>query len=96
MLRVRFKQPTEDYRPVKWPLKHPYWCTGSSGDPEDHYFVLVAYADSEDEILENWPEAEDLDSEEVDAYKFTSRFPKPQWFKEPAPRSEAGDTGEGG
>lgn len=32
-------------------------------------------------VLEFWPDAEDVNSEEVDAYSFTSRFPKPDWFK---------------
>ena len=77
MLRVRFH--ADDYRPVKWPVKHPYWCTGYGDD----YAIVVAYADNEEEILENWPEAQNLDSEEVDEYLFTSRFPKPDWFSEP-------------
>ena len=33
-----------DYRPVKWPIKYPYWCSGESDDS----FILVAYAEDED------------------------------------------------
>lgn len=77
MLRVRFKANAEDYRPVTWPIKHPYWCTGYSGDNS----IIVAYADSEDEILELWPEAQELDVTEVSQYLFTDRFPKPDWFE---------------
>jgi hypothetical protein len=80
MIRCRFKidmaECGNDYRPVVWPIKHPYWCSGQGHD----YFILVAYADDEDEILTNWPEAWELDSEEVLEYTFTSRFPKPDWF----------------
>lgn len=76
MIRCRFKQPTEDYRPVKWPITHPYWCSGQG----DSYWILVAYADNEEEILSNWPEAYDLDSEERSEYTFTDRFPKPDWL----------------
>lgn len=77
MIRARFVVAHEDYRPVNWPIKHPYWCTGynSSSDP-----IVVAYADDEDEIRRNWPEAQEIDATPVDGYTFTDRFPKPEWF----------------
>lgn len=65
---------------MNWPIKHPYWCTGAG----DGYSIIVAYADDEAEILRNWPEAHDIDSEEVDGYAFTSRFPRPTWLQEPS------------
>jgi hypothetical protein len=80
MIRCRFKANGNDYRPVNWPVKHPYWCTGYSGE----YAVIVAYADDEAEIIRNWPEARDLDSTEETEYVFTSRFRKPDWFTVPA------------
>ena len=83
MIRCRFKQPTEDLRPVVWPLRHPYWITGMGGDLPDEYSTIVAYADDEAEILRNWPEAYDLDSEECAHYTFTSRFACPKWFTPP-------------
>lgn len=76
MIRCRFQQPTDDARPVVWPIKHPYWITGEGED----YFIIVAYADNEAEILRLWPEAINLDSEERAEYLFTSRFRKPDWF----------------
>lgn len=82
MIRCRFKQPTEDPRPVNWPVKHPYWISGQGDD----YFILIAYADDEAEVLANWPEATDLDSTERAEYLFTDRFPKPDWFDGEAPR----------
>ena len=77
MIRVRFKANEDDYRPVNWPVKHPYWCSGEG----DGYSIVISYADNEDYIMKNWPEASDLDSEEVSGYIFTDRFPKPDWFK---------------
>lgn len=77
MIRCRFKQPTDDPRPVNWPIKHPYWISGEGWD----YHIVIAYADDEAEILLNWPEAIDLDSEPAVRYNFTSRFPKPEWFE---------------
>ena len=77
MLRVRFRANESDYRPINWPVKYPYWCTGYG----EGYSIVVAYADDEEEILRNWPEATNIDSEEVTEFLFTSRFPKPSWFK---------------
>lgn len=77
MIRARFKANEEDYRPINWPVKHPYWCTGYG----DGYSVVVAYADSVAEVLKNWPEAKDIEFTEESEYSFSDRFPKPEWFK---------------
>jgi hypothetical protein len=77
VLRVRFKTKHKDYRPAIWPIQHPYWCSGHG----EGYHILLAYVDSIEQLREQWPEAYDLDSEEVTEYQFSSRFPKPDWFK---------------
>lgn len=77
MIRVRFKTQEEDYRPINWPVKHPYWVSGSGSN----YWVLVAYADDEAELLRNWPEAYDLVSQHASRYVFTDRFPEPDWWE---------------
>jgi len=77
MIRARFKANPEDYRPVKFPPPYPFWC---SGYPEDHS-IVVAYADSEKQILEFWPEATDIEATEEDEIIFSERFPKPDWWK---------------
>jgi len=77
MIKVRFKTWCEDYRPLNWPIKHPYWCTGGG----DGYSIIVAYADSVEEIQTNWPDATDIDVfEENTKYEFTQRFQQPSWF----------------
>jgi len=76
MIRARFHANETDYRPVKWPVKHPFGCIGYG----DGYSIVVAYADNVEEIMENWPEATELDIEECSGYTFTSRFPKPAWL----------------
>lgn len=80
MIRVRFKVHVDDYRPINWPIKHPYWCSAEGDDEIGEFFILIAYADDEAEVLQNWPEAVEIDSEECDSYTFTDRFPKPEWF----------------
>lgn len=79
MIRARFYTAEKDYRPIKWPIKYPYWCSGETGELSA---ILIAYADSLEEIYEMWPEAENVEWEEVDKIEFTSRFPKPDWYKE--------------
>lgn len=78
MIRARFKVNPDDPRPVAWPIKHPYWVTGYG----ENYSIVVAYADDQEEILRQWPDASDIDTEEVSEYVFTSRFTKPEWFME--------------
>lgn len=82
MIRARFyikkSDCGNDYRPVKWPMKYPYWCSAESSNS----FVLVAYAEDEDSIKELWPEAYDINVLEKDTeIRFTLRFPKPEWYE---------------
>lgn len=78
MLRIRFKANYKDARPVNWPVKHPYWVSGAAAD--ESYAIVISYADDTQYIMDNWPEAKDLEIQEVDGYTFTDRFPKPEWF----------------
>ena len=82
MIRVRFKTDPNDPRPVKYPPPHPWWCSGFQGEGYSAYCIVVAYADSEEQILEYWPDAEGLDvmNTDLDTYTFTDRFPCPEWF----------------
>ena len=61
MIKARFyirkDDCNNDYRPVKWPIKYPYWCSAESSNS----FVLVAYAEDENSIKELWPEAINAD-----------------------------------
>lgn len=82
MMRVRFKANGQDYRPVEWPVKHPFWCSGYSNDGDNA--IMIAYADDLAEIQRLWPESSDFDVIEADIlaghYKFNDRFPMPAWF----------------
>lgn len=75
MIRARFHANEDDPRPMTSP-NHPYWITGYGDD----FSIIVAYADDEAEILALWPEATQIDAEPADAYRFTDRFPKPDWL----------------
>lgn len=49
MIRARFMTTSSDYRPVVWPIRHPYWCTGYC----DGMSVIVAYADAKQGAAEH-------------------------------------------
>lgn len=77
-LRHRFYQPTDDYRPIKWPPPGPYWCSGIRDS--DDASVIVAYTKTPEQVTEFWPEAEDIDTQERDELTFTDRFARPDWW----------------
>jgi hypothetical protein len=78
MIRARFKANPDDYRSVIWPVKYPYWCSGYGDD----YSIVVAFVENLKQLKKQWPEAEDIDFEEVEKVEFTERFAKPDWYKE--------------
>lgn len=78
-LRARFRTNQEDYRPVIVPPPGPYWCTGYG----DNYSVIVAYLQSGVSLYTYWPDAYNVEYEEVDKPEFSARFPKhPEWNEE--------------
>lgn len=79
MIRARFTVNDQDYRPVVWPIPHPYWCSGYT----ENRAVLVAYADDLAQVLHQWPDAENIDVMEdgLTEYTFTTRFAKPSWLE---------------
>lgn len=76
--RYRFHASEEDNRPVKWPPLGPWWETGVG----DGYTTVVAYLPPDADLKEYWPEADNIDYEEREEITFTSRFPRPDWWKE--------------
>lgn len=81
MIKARFHANADDPRPIHWPVKYPYWVTGYAVD--NSFAVIITYADDEKYILENWPEATNIETTQVEQYEFSERFPKPVWFDPP-------------
>lgn len=87
MIRARFTVAVEggDYRPLQWPIKYPYWCsgyklTGTVDEPQVGAAILIAFADQVEDITALWPEAADIEASEVAGVTFSERFPKPDWY----------------
>jgi hypothetical protein len=78
-VRHRFHANADDYRPMTFPPPGPYWCSGSGDD----YSIVIAYLPRgvKPSSKKLWPEASEIESEDVEGITFTDRFPKPSWWK---------------
>jgi len=77
--RYRFRtKALDDYRPLIFNPKYPWWCSGTG---EDHA-VIIAYLPADEDLLKYWDDAYDVDVEDREEIVFTSRFSKPSYFEE--------------
>lgn len=67
MIKAKIKT-TESDRPQKLPYPHPYWK--SAYDAKDKSYVVTVFADNEEQILEYWPKAVILETEEAERSDF--------------------------
>ena len=82
MNRFRFYVPGDDGRPLTVPPPGPFWVTGYS----DTHTVVVAFAPSLQDLTAPgaWPDAEEIEDMGEMPITFSGRFPKPEWYTEPA------------
>lgn len=77
--RYRFKTYSiEDYRPIIFNEKYPWWCSGYGDDNA----VIIAWLPSEEDLYKYWDDAFDVDFTDEDEIVFSDRFPKPDYFIE--------------
>lgn len=77
--RYRFKTKSiDDYRPLIFNPKYPWWCTGEG----EGYVTIVAYLPENEDLSKYWDDAFEITYEEEDEIKFSGRFPKPDCFEE--------------
>ena len=76
--RARFHANYDDARPIQWPPPGPFWVSGYSTD--ESYSVVIAFVRRKSFIKKFWPEADNIEIEEVDHPTFSSRFQKPNWW----------------
>ena len=83
LFRVRFYVNPRDPRPVKWPPPGPFWVSGFSvGGRMPEQVVVIAYVERLEQVREYWPEARIDSFQVVDEVRFSSRFPKPDWWED--------------
>lgn len=81
--RYRFKTyAVDDYRPLVFNPKYPWWCSGSGEAEKGECAVIIAYLPEDEDLLKYWDDAFDVEFTEEQEITFTSRFPKPDYFKE--------------
>lgn len=77
--RYRFKtKSVEDYRPLIFNPKYPWWCCGTN----DEFATIIAYLPSNEILYDYWDDASDIEFDEREEITFTDRFDKPKWFVE--------------
>lgn len=77
-IRCRFCCASGDPSPIKWPPPGPYWCTGYNSFEHP---IVVAYIKKENQLLQYWPDATDIDIQINEDITFTDRFTEPDWWK---------------
>lgn len=68
----------EDYRPLIFNPKFPWWCSGSGAG----YAIIIAYLPPTENLLDYWDDAFDVTTDDCTSIVFTDRFPKPSYFVE--------------
>lgn len=67
-----------DYRPLIFDDRYPWWCSGYS----DFEAVIIAYLPDGEDVLKYWDDARIDVVQDRNSITFTDRFPKPNWYKE--------------
>lgn len=78
-IRYRFYTKAEDYRPIIFNHRYPWWC---SGETMDGKAIIVAYLPENESLFKYWDDAFNIDKEACEKIEFTERFPKPDYFVE--------------
>ena len=77
--RYRFKtQSLDDYRPLIFNPKYPWWCSGET----DENATIIAWLPKDEDLLTYWNDASEIEYTEHEEIEFTFRFPKPDYFEE--------------
>jgi hypothetical protein len=75
--RYRFKTKSiEDYRPIEFNPNYPWWCSGTGDD----HVVIICYLPKDEDLLQYWDDAYDIECESRGSIEFSERFPKPSYF----------------
>lgn len=78
--RYRFyTKSVDDYRPLVFNPKYPWWCSGYAAD--ESYATIVAYLPENEDLSKYWDDAFGVEYTEHETIEFSGRFPKPKYFK---------------
>ena len=71
----------DDYRPLVFNPKYPWWCSGYGENGTGEYAVIFAYLPENENLMKYWDDAFDVDFTEHQEIEFSGRFPKPEYFE---------------
>jgi hypothetical protein len=70
----------EDYRPLVFDPRFPWWCSGMAGD--NSAATIIAWLPFDEPLSKYWDDASEIEFTEHETISFTDRFAKPEWFIE--------------
>lgn len=80
---VTWSQPTEDPRPVRWPVNYPYWTKGTYPITGYHQITAVIKGTKEsvlESITTTYPEACMLQITLIPYFQLPSNWVYPEWW----------------
>jgi hypothetical protein len=78
-----FTKSVEDFRPIIFNPKFPWWCSGHRINGETfEASCIICYLPLNEDLKKYWDDAFDIESTYENDIQFTDRFPKPKWFAE--------------
>ncbi len=80
-VRVRFI--VDDQKPVIYPPKYPYWCSGYNSDNKPYIIMFCESENYLEYIQKYYPEVKEEHisfCNEYETITFTTRFQKPKWY----------------
>lgn len=78
--RYRFEtRSVDDYRPIVFNQKYPWWCSGYAGDGST--VAIIAYLPVDEDLAKYWDDAENISYSDHEKIEFSGRFPKPDYYQ---------------
>ena len=78
--RYRFETASvDDYRPLVFNHKYPWWCSGYYGDMSKA--IIIAYLPEDEDLKKYWDDADNIEFTEEAEITFSDRFTKPDYFQ---------------
>lgn len=82
--RYMFYTKEADFRPLidMKSIGMPWWCTGEYESHDGIHHRIVCYLPKEENLLNYWPDAHEIEVQARDRIAYGGRYPKPEWLKQ--------------
>lgn len=82
---VTWKQPTEDPRPIQWPINYPYWIKATYPNTGYHTITAVVKGTKEsvlENIINTYPEANNVQITFAPYFQLPTNWVYPDWWND--------------